>query len=53
MEISENLKAAARAKHRLSKKNQRGRGRGRGVANWRGSAAKSRQTRDLGTNADR
>jgi hypothetical protein len=48
-----NEKDAARSKHKLSKKNQRGRGRGRGISGWRGNAAKTRQTRDLGTNADR
>ncbi len=48
-----NEKDAARSKHKMSKKNQRGRGRGRGVPVWRGSSAKARQTRDLGTNADR
>ena len=51
MEFTE--KDAARSKHKLSKKNQRGRGRGRGTGGWRGSAARTRQTRDLGTNADR
>lgn len=51
MEISE--KDAARSKHKLSKKNQRVRERGRSIVGWRVNAAKSRQIRDLGTNADR
>ena len=48
-----NEKDAARSKHKLSKRNQRGRGRGRGAQGWRSSAGTTRQTRDLGTNIDR